>query len=290
MMSDWHERMVKALQLNGKGERTQFMYARTVRMLTEFHHKSPDEITEEDLQNYFLYRKNISNWSAKTMQIAYCGIRFFYEQVLQREWRILRLLKAQKEHRLPCVLSIEEVRRLLSHVRTPHNHAFLSAVYSCGLRLDEALNLNVSDIDSKRMMIHVHRGKGAKDRYVPLPQSTLKRLRAYWVTHRNPRLLFPAIGRDGRGARDADTPMAKSSVQGAFYKARMEAGIRKRHVAIHTLRHSYATHLLEAGVNLRVIQKNMGHTTLETTMIYLHLTRKGQEQAFRVINQVMEGL
>ena len=290
MMTDWHERMVKALQLNGKGEGTQHVYARTVRMLIEFYRKSPDEITEEDLQNYFLHRKNISNWSAKTMQIGYCGIRFFYEHVLQREWPILRLLKAQKEHRLPCVLSIDEVRGILSHVHTPHNYAFFSVVYSCGLRLDEALNLNVSDIDSKRMMIHVHRGKGAKDRYVPLPQSTLKLLRAYWVTHRNPRLVFPAIGRDGRGARDADTPMARSSVQGAFHKAKMEAGIRKRHVAIHTLRHSYATHLLEAGVNLRVIQKNMGHTQMETTMIYLHLTQKGQEDACQLINQVMEGL
>ncbi|MEW6664168.1 MAG: site-specific integrase [Thermodesulfobacteriota bacterium] len=290
MMTDWNEKMVKALQINGKGERSQQAYARAVRMLTQFHGKSPDEITEDELQNYFLHRKNVSKWSPNTMRICYCGIRFFYQHVLQRDWHILNILRAQTEHRLPAVLSTEEVRGLLSHVHTPQNYAFLSTVYSCGLRLQEALYLEVSDIDSKRMMIHVHRGKGAKDRYVPLPQSTLKLLRQYWATHRNPRLLFPAIGRGGQDAHDSQTPMAKSSVQGALRKAKFEAGIRKRHVAIHTLRHSYATHLLEAGVNLRVIQQNMGHARLETTMLYLHLTQKGQEQAYQTINQVMEGL
>jgi len=289
-MTDWQEKMVKALQLNGKGDRTQQAYARAVRMLSQFSGKTPDAITEEELQNYFLHRKNVSKWSPKTMRICYCGIKFFYQHVLQRDWHILGILRAQTEHRLPAVLSTEEVRRLLSCVHTPQNYTFLSTVYSCGLRLQEALYLEVSDIDSKRMMIHVHRGKGAKDRYVPLPQSTLKLLRQYWATHHNPRLLFPAIGRGGQDAHDSDTPMAKSSVQGAFRKAKFEAGIRKRHVAIHTLRHSYATHLLEAGVNLRVIQQNMGHARLETTMLYLHLTQKGQEQAYQTINQVMEGL
>jgi integrase/recombinase XerD len=190
------------------------------------------------------------------------------------------------------VLSVEEVRRLLGEVKTVQNHTFLSTVYSCGLRLQEALHLEVSDIDSNpdRMMIHVHRGKGAKDRYVPLLHKTLGLLRTYWATHRNPRLLFPALGRNGKGARDAATPMAKSSVQGAFRHAKWSAGIRKRSVSVHTLRHSYATHLLEAGVNLRVIQRYMGHSQLETTMVYLHLTQKGQEDAFKLIDQLMEGL
>ena len=146
-------------------------------------------------------------------------------------------------------------------------------------------------------MIHVHRGKGAKDRYVPLPQSTLHLLRRYWVTHRHPCLLFPALGRNGNGAKDAPSPMAKSSVQGAFRRAKVAAGIRKKAVSVHTHRHSGvypatggATHLLEAGVNLRVIQRYMGHAQLETTMVYLHLTQKGQEDACQLINQVMEGL
>jgi len=290
MKTEWYDRMLKALQLNGKGERTQEAYARALRMLVEFYDKSPDLICEEELQDYFLQRKNVDKWSPNTMRICYCGIRFFYEHVLQRNWHILGILRAQTERRLPAVLSVEEVRNILACIKTFQNHAYLSTVYSCGLRLHEGLHLEVSDIDSTRMMIHVHRGKGAKDRYVPLPQSTLHLLRRYWVTHRHPSLLFPALGRNGKGAKETQTPMAKSSVQGAFRRAKVAAGIHKKGVSVHTLRHSYATHLLEAGVNLRIIQKNMGHTQLETTMIYLHLTQKGQEDACQLINQVMEGL
>ena len=290
MMNDWYQRMVDTLQLNGKGERTQQAYTRSVRMLSQFYEKTPDLVSEQELQDYFLQRKNVNHWSPKTMRICYCGIRFFYVNVLERNWHILSILRAQNERRLPAVLSVDEARSLLAHIKTFHNYAYLSTVYSCGLRLHEGLHLEVSDIDSSRMMIHVHRGKGAKDRYVPLPQSTLKLLRRYWLTHRHPCLLFPALGRSGTGAKQAQTPMAKSSVQGAFRRAKFDAAIRKKGVAIHTLRHSYATHLLEAGVNLRVIQRYMGHAQLETTMLYLHLTQKGQEDACQLINQVMEGL
>jgi site-specific recombinase XerD len=290
MMNDWHQRMIHALQLNGKGERTQEAYTRSVRMLTQFYGKTPDLLTEQELQDYFLHRKNVNRWAPKTMRICYCGIRFFYQNVLHRSWHILGILRAQNERRLPAVLSIEEVRSVLARVKTAHNHAYLSTVYSCGLRLQEGLHLEVSDIDSSRMMIHVHRGKGAKDRYLPLPQSTLHLLRRYWASHRHPRLLFPALGRNGKGAKEALNPMAKSSVQGAFRRAKFAAGIRKKGVSIHTLRHCYATHLLEAGVNLRVIQRSMGHAQLESTMLYLHLTQKGQEDACQLINHVMEGL
>ena len=162
MKTDWYDRMIKALQLNGKGERTQEAYARALRMLVEFYGKTPDLITEEELQNYFLHRKNVSKWSPNTMRICYCGIRFFYEHVLQRNWHILGILRAQNERRLPAVLNVEEVRRILARVKTFQNYAYLSTVYSCGLRLHEGLHLEVSDIDSTRMMIHVHRGKGAK--------------------------------------------------------------------------------------------------------------------------------
>ena len=290
MKTEWYDRMIKALQLNGKGERTQQAYARSVRMLSQFYGKTPDLITEQELQDYFLHRKNVDHWSPNTMRICYCGIRFFYEHVLQRNWHILRILRAQNERRLPAVLSVEEARSILAQVKTFQNYTYLSTVYSCGLRLHEGLHLEVSDIDSTRMMIHVHRGKGAKDRYVPLPPSTLNLLRRYWVTHHHPSLLFPALGRNGNGAKNAPSPMAKSSVQGAFRRAKVAAGIRKKGVSVHTLRHSYATHLLEAGVNLRVIQRYMGHAQLETTMVYLHLTQKGQEDACQLINQVMEGL
>lgn len=290
MMTEWYQKAIDALQLNGLGERTQEAYVRALRMLCEFYHKTPDQISESELQQYFLHRKNRDRWSPNTMRICYCGIRFFFLHVLKRDWHTLDLVRAQSERRLPAVLSLEEVRAILGCVRTSHNRAFLSTVYACGLRLQEAQHLEISDIDSQRKMIHVHRGKGAKDRFVPLPESTLQCLRRHWVTHRHPRLLFPALGRGRNQAAQADTPMPKASVQGAFRQAKGEAGIQKRDVSVHTLRHSYATHLLEAGVNLRVIQQFLGHAQLETTMVYLHLTRKGQEDAYARINTLMGGL
>ena len=290
MMHDWYEQSIRALQLNGMGERTQEAYTRMVRMLVEFYGKTPDQISERELQDYFLHRKNVDQWASSTMRICYVAIRFFFIHVLRRDWHTLELLRAEQERRLPVVLSREEVRRLLGCVRTPHNRVFLSTVYACGLRLQEAQCLEVEDIDSARLMIHVHRGKGAKDRYVPLPKATLQHLRAHWKTHRHPRLIFPALGRSGQGARTATTPMAKASIQGALRQAKQAADIHKRNVCVHTLRHSYATHLLEAGVNLRAIQQYLGHTRLETTMVYLHLTQTGHQNAYRLIDGLMEDL
>jgi integrase/recombinase XerD len=291
MNSDWYQQCVNALTLAGKGERTVEAYTRALRMLVQFHHgKLPCDISQAELEAYFLHRRNIDHWSANTMRICYCGIRFFFVSVLGRDWRLFQYLRARSESRLPAVLSREEVRSILACVRTAHNHAFLSTVYACGLRLQEAMFLEISDIDAARMMIHVHRGKGAKDRFVPLPRSTLALLREHWKHHRNPRLLFPAYGRDSRSGGLSTTPMAKSSVQGAFRRAKFAAGIHKSAVSVHTLRHAYATHLLEAGVNLRVIQRYMGHSSLETTMVYLHLTHKGEADAYALINAVMEGL
>lgn len=289
-MTNWSEKMNQTLQLNGKCERTRDAYIRTVRMLVDFYNKTPDTISEEELRAYFLHRKNVSLWSPKTMRICYCGIRFFFTNVLQHNWNIFNIIHAQAERRLPAVLSKEEVRQLLACVNTPHNHAYLTAVYSCGLRLHEAIHLEVSDIDSTRHMLHVHRGKGAKDRYIPLPESTIHILRRHWKTHRHPTMIFPAIGRGHKTASSTVLPMARSSVQGAFRRAKEMAGITKKGVSIHTLRHSYATHLLEAGVNLRSIQQFLGHARLETTMVYLHLTNKGQQDAWDKINELMKEL
>jgi integrase/recombinase XerD len=290
MMTDWYEKSMRALQLSGKGERTQEAYTRSVRKLVEFFDKTPDQISETELQDYFLHRRNVDQWKPNTMRICHAGIHFFFTNVLDRSWRTFDYLGAQKERRLPTVLSQEEVRRTISKVHTPHNRAYLSTVYACGLRLQEGLHLETSDIDSSRMMIHVHRGKGAKDRYVPLPEKILPMLRKHWLTHKHPSLLFPALGRSGRSAAKSQHPMAISSVQGAFKKAVREAGVNKKDVSIHTLRHSYATHLLEQGVNIRLIQRYLGHASLDTTTVYLHLTRKGQEDAAHLINALMEGL
>ncbi len=287
MMNDWYERSMKALQLAGLAERSQYTYTREVRLLVEFCDKTPDLISAQELEEYFLNRRNVVKWSSATLRVCYSGIRFFFEKVLRREWNIFGYLRAERSKKLPAVLSQEEISRILSCVQTPHNRAFLITAYSCGLRLQEALYLEVGDIDSDRMLIHVHRGKGAKDRMVPLPPQTLAVLREHWKSHRNPRLIFPALSHGQRLASTAQSPMGKSTVQIAMKAAVRQAGIIKRFVHIHTLRHSYATHLLEEGVNLRVIQRYLGHTKIETTMMYLHLTRKGHDEAVEVINRLM---
>lgn len=290
MMNDWYERSMKALQLHGVAQRTQESYTRMVRMLVDYYGKTPDLITEEELQEYFLHKKNVVKWSGAYLRICYCAIKFFFVNVLERKWHTFDYLRAKREQKLPAVLSQDEVRRVLNSVRMPHYHAYLYTVYSCGLRLEEGRCLEVSDIDSDRMMIHVHRGKGTKDRYVPLPHSTLATLRTHWATHRNPKLIFPAPGRCRQDAATAVTPISKTTVQEALRNAKKTAKIHKRGVSVHTLRHSYATHLLEQGVNLMVIQRYLGHSSLLTTMVYLHLTQKGHDDAAQIINHLMEAI
>lgn len=289
MKTDYYQRSMRALQLAGMSERTQQCYTRAVRQLVDFYDKTPDQITETELEDYFLHRKNVTKWSGATMRICYSGIKFFFVNVLKRDWHIFTYLNAKRARSLPCILTKEEVFRILEHVTSFHNYTFFSTVYSCGLRISEALSLQVADIDSNRLLIHVHRGKGAKDRFVPLPQDILILLRRYWLTHRNPLLLFPARGRGNNVAPTAKKPMAIQSVQGAFRRARFAAGIKKRHVSVHTLRHCYATHLLEEGVNPRLIQRYMGHAKLETTMVYFHFTQKGTEDTYKIINNAMRG-
>lgn len=257
-MTELRKRMIECLQLRGLSERTQEAYTRAVRQLAEHYHKSPDLITEEELRQYFLHIINVKHYSRNTTTIALCGIRFFFEQTLNRNWSLFNIVRPAPEHKLPVVLSLEEVREILNRVRLPRYRVCLSTIYACGLRLQEGIRLAVPDIDSARMMIHVRHGKGNKDRYVPLPKRTLELLRDYWSTHRNPALIFPAEGRGHIDLSKATEPMSKSSVQDAFRAALKQSGINKR-ASVHTLRHSWATHLLEAGVHLRLIQEYLGH-------------------------------
>ena len=167
-MTELRKRMIESLQLRGLSERTQEMYVRTVRQLAEHYHTSPDLITEEELRQYFLSIKNDKQYSRSASTIALCGIKFFFEYTLHRDWTTLSFVRAPREKKLPVVLSIEEVRKILRSVRLLSYRVCLSTLYSCGLRLQEGTHLQVRDIDSARMMIHVRHSKGGKDRYVPL--------------------------------------------------------------------------------------------------------------------------
>jgi integrase len=204
--------MHQDLQLAGLSQRTQEAYLRAVRQLADHFHTPPDQLTQQQVRDYFLHLKNDRKFASASLVIAYSGIRFFYSHTAPRDWSTLQRLRVRKEKRLPNVLSVEEVRRLIAAVRAPRYQTYFWTAYSLGLRLEEGLRLQVSDIDSKRMLVHAHRGKGAKDRYVPLPSRTLMVLRRYWATHRHPKWLFPATGRGRQQTATADRPMERSSV------------------------------------------------------------------------------
>ncbi len=282
--------MLEDLKLHGLAKNTQNLYVQAVRQLAKYCRKPPDQITEEELRQYFLYLTQVKKIAPSTLTVAVCGIRFFYEHTLHRQWTILNLIRSPKEKKLPEVLTIEEVRRILGCVHHLCFKACLSTIYACGLRIQEGTHLQVKDIDSVSEIIHIHNGKGGKDRNVPLPQSILKILRQYWVTHRNPVWIYPSRDKEGIYRLDTATkPMTVRAVQRAFLGALQESGVTKE-ATVHTLRHSWATHLYEAGVDLRIIQAYLGHSSPATTSIYTHLTPKTTEPARLTINQVVENL
>jgi integrase len=214
----------------------------------------------------------------------------FWEKSLHRPWpREVELVRAQPQVKLPVVLSASEVRRLLAAVTALDHRVCLTTIYSCGLRLGEGLRLEVRDIDSERMLLHIRGGKGNRDRYVPLPERTLLLLREQWKSHRHPRLLFPAKGHSGQGAKTATEPMCRSTLQRAFRLALHASGVRKA-AHVHTLRHSYATNLLEQGENLRQIQVNLGHKSPLATVVYTHLTSLCKTQHQQRLDNFMRDL
>jgi site-specific recombinase XerD len=286
-LSPLAKQMLHDMQLAGRGERTQESYLRAVRKFAQWINKCPSTATEDELRRYLLEIKNVQQWEANSLKVAYSGLKFFYSHTCPREWPTLSKLRVPKQFKLPTVLTIPEVDQLIGAVRKAALRCFFWTVYSLGLRLQEALYLQVSDIDAGRMLVHVRRGKGHKDRLVPLTPKTLDMLRAHWATHRNPLWLFPREGRNHKQSPTADQPMNPSTVQDCIKKVVDDLGWAKRGISTHTLRHCYATHLWEAGVNLRQIQKYLGHSSLQTTTIYLHLTTVGEEVAVAKINALM---
>ena len=282
-MSALRQKMIEDMQLRGFAVRTQEAYLLAVSQLARHYHKPPDQINEEELRQYFLFLKNEKHAARATCTIALCGIKFFFERTLGREWKTFEFLRPLKEKKLPVVLSVAEVGCVLACVHRQRYRVCLTTIYACGLRLLEGVRLQVKDIDGERQVLHIHQGKGNKDRYVPLPLACLKMLRQHWLTHRNPLWMFPSP------FEEANQPMNESGVQRAFSAAVKESGIHKK-ATVHTLRHSYATHLLEAGVNLRIIQSYLGHASPATTSIYTHLTSLTEAQTRDTLNELVARL
>jgi site-specific recombinase XerD len=280
--------MIQDLQLRGYFERTVEAYVHPVAQLARFYKTTPDQLTEEQIREYLVHLSTVQKVSRSTHTIALCGIKFFYQQTLGRAWTVFDIARPKGEKKLPVVLSRDEVWRVLAAVRSPVYRVCLTTIYACGLRLLEGTHLQVPDVDGERKLLHVSHGKGAKDRLVPLPDATLALLREHWRTHRNPLWLFPT-GTRSHAAPLHDPlvgPISRSSLQSAFVRAVKQAGVHKR-AHVHTLRHSYATHLLEAGVALQLIQEYLGHSSARTTTIYTHLTRELRDGALEPINGLM---
>ena len=288
-MSNYKQRFIEDMDLHGYSARTIQCYSRSLRQLEDYYKKPAKNVTENEIRQYFLYNKNDRKWSRTTSTIALCGIKFFFEKTLRKEWQVFDLVRPEKETKLPVILSVKEVRTIFDNVKMDYHRACLVGIYSLGLRLQEGTNLKIADIDSDRMFVHIHRGKGNKDRFVPLPQRTLEIFRENWKTHKNPEFLFPAPGRGHINMPTAEKPVPYPSIQTAFHRALQKTTIRIK-ASVHNLRNSYAVHLLEAGVSMRYVQEYLGHNDPRTTMIYLKLINISLQEPIKLINKVMADL
>jgi site-specific recombinase XerD len=280
-MTDLRRRMIRDMELRGLAPGTQRTYVEAIRNLAAHYRRSPEALSEEEVRAFFVYLAKERRLAASTLRVYLFAIKFLFQKTLGRTWPVLGLIRVPRPKRLPEVLSREEVRLLLARVRRPAAQMSLVMMYACGLRVSEATHLRAGDIDSGRMVVHVRGGKGQKDRQVPLPRPVLDRLRAYWVRHRPRAWLFPA--------RNPLVPLSSGSARRCLQAALRGSGIHKA-VSCHTLRHSYATHLLEAGADLRVIQGLLGHRSLKTTFVYLHLTQSTLKAVHGTVDALMADL
>lgn len=288
-MTALRQRMIEDMKLHGLAPRTQQAYVRVVRDLAIYYNKSPDQISEEELRGYFLYLKDERQLARSSCTVARCGIKFLYECTLKRDWPVFKLIRPKKAKKIPVVLSIDEVQRILGCVRKAHYRVCLNTIYACGLRISEGIGLQVQHIDSARMQLLIRSSKGNKDRCIPLPEPILPQLRQFWLTHRHPVYLFPKRRQGGRIDPAAVSPMVASSVSRAFQSALAESGVMKA-ATVHTLRHSWATHLLEAGVSLRLIQQWLGHSSPKTTALYTQVTQQAEASALDKLSELIAGL
>src|SRR5262245_4112386 len=242
-MTPLRQHVIESMQLRGLSPRTQTAYLTAVQQLALHYAKSPDLLTEEELRQYFLFLCNDKRLAPNTTNVALNALKFFYTYTLHRPWPLRDLIRPPIPKKLPIVLSPEEVWRIVEQVRRSDYRVCLSVIYACGLRLLEGVTLQVCQIDSARMQLHISNGKGNKDRAIPLPPKTLTLLRTHWRLHRNPTWLFPSTA--PRDEQYASVPMHESGLQKAFHHAVQAAGVNKP-ATIHSLRHSWATHLLES--------------------------------------------
>ena len=264
-MSELREKMIRDMQLRQLSDRTQESYLFGVRSLAKHYMRPPDQITDREVQDYILHMLNERHLAWSTCNTYVCAMKFFYGTTLGRTSTCLAIPPRKSEQRLPEILSEQELKRLFSVTTNLKHRVLLMTVYSSGLRVGEAVRLKITDIDSDRMMIRVEQGKGRKDRYTVLSPRLLSELREYWKHYRPSSWLFTG--------QPPDRHLPRGTAYKIYVDAKRKAGIHKTG-GIHALRHAFATHMLEARVDLRTLQDLLGHRSLMTTHRYLHVTRK----------------
>lgn len=261
-MGRFHDRMDRELRIRGYSESTRISYIRHVRNFVRYFMLPPDVLGLEHINAYQLHLAHERGLAWSSFNVAVCALRFFYHRVLRTDFDITHIPFQRTGRKLPQVLSPKEIERIFSATANVKHRTLLMTAYAAGLRSTEATRLRVGHIDSERMVIRVVQGKGRKDRYVMLSRKLLGVLRDYWRQERPEPWLFPG--------QDANRPLSRTTAYRVFVRACVRAGVRKD-VSFHTLRHSFATHLLEQGTNLRVIQRLLGHASIRTTQIYTHV-------------------
>jgi integrase/recombinase XerD len=268
--------MLVDLQLSGAKPNTQRTYLREAENLAKYFNKSPEQLGEDELKEYLLHMMKERHLSEGTFRFYVAGLKFLYRTTLKREWPVETIRCPRAKRKLPVVLDLSEVESLFSVTKNLKHKAILMMTYSSGLRVSETARLKLTDIDSKRMMVRITQGKGGKDRYSILSQTALEQLRHYWRKYRPREWLF-------EGANKEDH-ISTNSIQLLFYAARKRARITKP-ASIHSLRHSFATHLIEAGTSLHHVQLLLGHRSPTTTTVYLHVSRLNLAQVISPLDR-----
>ena len=288
-VSPLRQRMLEDMDMRGFSVKTQNSYVQSVAKLGLYFKRSPDTLSDEEIRRYFVYLKCERKLARQTVTIALCGIKFFIETTLKRDFSLTGVPVPKRRKTLPVVLAMAETRAILGKVYTPRFRACLRLIYACGLRLGEACRLAPTDIDSARGVVVIRNAKGGTDRQVPIPAALIPPLREFWKTHRNRRWLFPAQSCGHRSGSPAERHIPLGAVQKAFKLALKASGLTKA-AHVHTLRHSYATHLLEANINLRLIQEWLGHRSPSTTAVYTHMTEQASNAAALQVGHLMSDL
>lgn len=289
--SPLRQRFIDDLHFHHFSPMTCEKYLDEVLRLVAHYEKSPADLSDNDLRVYFNYLENCCRYSSSSMGITHAALSFFYNFSCQRDMPFLKIYRNRKTSSLPQVLSQQQIFVAFAKVRDERYRACLILIYSCGLRSSEAVKLECSDINKQTSLLHVRHGKGAKDRFVPIPKRTLEILRDAWREHRHPILIFPAYYISTRllekryGAKNK--PIS-AGVLSTHFNAALKASGYKGRASLHTLRHSYATHLLESGVPLFTVKSYLGHRSVNSTMIYAHCTAKMRRDSSGAIDSLAQ--